>query len=153
MGLSEPSASLFRPNAWRESNGTKKGAPQSALSHHSELPRVRRPLPEAVRLLLHDACQQKECSKLRTFLGLFVAQHLAGFQIDQMHAGASHALERLVRLIVVGHLNGGPSLHVLAGVWTTIEKRPRHRSKIAQTKREKPQPDGRPGLSYTLHRK
>jgi hypothetical protein len=102
---------------------------------------------------LHDACQQKERPKLHTFLGLFVAQHLAGFQIDQMHAGASHALERLARLIVVGHLNGGPSLHVLAGVWTTIEKRPRHRSKIAQTKREKPQPDGRPGLSYTLHRK
>src|ERR1700733_2629269 len=67
---------------------------------------------------------------------LVVAQHLAGVHIDQMHAGASHALERLVRLLI-----GGPSLHLLTGVWTTIEKRPRHRKKIAQTKRKKPQPE------------
>ena len=59
-----------------------------------------------------------------------------------MHAGASDALERLIGVVIVGHLIGGPSLHVLAGVWTTIEKRPRHRTKIAQTKTEKPQPDG-----------
>jgi hypothetical protein len=54
------------------------------------------------------------------------------------------ALKRLIGvvIVVVGHLIGGPSLHVLAGVWTTIEKRPRHRTKIAQTKTEKPQPDG-----------
>ena len=78
----------------------------------------------------------------RNFLVLFLAQHLAGFQIDQMHAGASDALERLIGVIIVGHLIGGPSLHVLAGVGATIEKRPRHRTKIAQTKREKPQPDG-----------
>ena len=64
------------------------------------------------------------------------------FQIDQMHAGACNAFERLIGVIIVGHLIGGPSLHVLAGVGATIEKRPRHRPKIAQTKREKPQPDG-----------
>ena len=76
--------------------------------------------------------------KPRTFLGLFLAQHLAGFQIDQMHAGTSHALERLVGLIIVGHLIGGPPLHVLAGVWTTIEECPRHQTKLAQTKGKAP---------------
>ena len=75
-------------------------------------------------------------------LMLFLVQHLAGFHIDQMHAGASDAFHRLIGVIIVAHLIGGPSLHVLAGVWAPIEKRPRHRAKIAQTKREKPQPDG-----------
>jgi hypothetical protein len=58
-----------------------------------------------------------------------------------MHAGGSDALERLIGLIVVGHLIGGLFLDVLAGVGATIEKRPRHRTKMAQTKTEKPQPD------------
>src|SRR4029077_18523859 len=55
-----------------------------------------------------------------------------------MHAGASDALERLIGVIVVGPLIGGPSQHVLPGVGATIEKRPRHRTEIAQTKREAP---------------
>ena len=54
----------------------------------------------------------------------------------------------LIGIIIVGHLIGGPSLHVLAGVWATIEERPRHRTKTAQTKKEKPQPDGWPGLRW-----
>jgi hypothetical protein len=70
--------------------------------------------------------------------GLFfpLAQYFSRFQIDQMHGGASDALERLIGVIIVGHLIGGPSLNVLAGAGATIEKRPRHRKKIAQTKRE-----------------
>ena len=58
---------------------------------------------------------------------LVLAQHFAGFQIDEMHAGAGDALERLIGIIIVSHLIGGPSLHVLAGVGATIEKRPQHR--------------------------
>ena len=65
--------------------------------------------------------------------GLFfpLAQYFSRFQIDQMHAGASDALERLMGVIIVGHLIGGPSLHVLAGVGATIEKRPRHPETVA----------------------
>src|SRR6202020_512155 len=86
-----------------------------------------------------------EATPVRLIL-VVVAQHLAGFQIEQMHAGASDALERLIGVVIVGHLIGGPSLHVLAGVWTTIEKRPRHRTKIARIKRKGPQRTGaRPG--------
>ena len=44
----------------------------------------------------------------RNFLALFLAQHLAGFQVEQMHAGASDALKRLIGVIIVGHLIGGP---------------------------------------------
>jgi len=51
---------------------------------------------------------------------LFLAQYLPGFQIDQMHAAAGGALKRLIGVIIVGHLIGGPSLHVLAGVWPAI---------------------------------
>jgi hypothetical protein len=31
-----------------------------------------------------------------------------------------------IGVIIVGHLIGGPSLHILAGVGATIKKRPRH---------------------------
>ena len=44
----------------------------------------------------------------------------------------------MIAIIIVSHLIGGPSLHVLAGVGATIKKRHRHRTKIAQTKKESP---------------
>jgi hypothetical protein len=44
----------------------------------------------------------------RNFLVLFLAQYLARFQIEQMHAGADDAFERLISVVIVGHLIGGP---------------------------------------------
>src|ERR1700733_1545749 len=55
-----------------------------------------------------------------------------------MHASAGDALEGLIGVVIAGHLIGGPSLHVLAGVWTTVEERPRHWTKIARQKGNAP---------------
>jgi hypothetical protein len=52
---------------------------------------------------------------------------------------------------IVDHLIGRPSLPVLAGVGATIEKRSRHRTKIAQTKREKAPAMGRAKVANRAH--
>jgi hypothetical protein len=95
-----------------------------------------------LRSLSHSHSDRARRTAARLILILVLAQHPAGFQIDQMHTGAGDARERLIGVTIAGHLIGGPSLHVLAGVEATIDKRPGHRTKIAQAKREKPQPDG-----------
>jgi hypothetical protein len=58
---------------------------------------------------------------------LVLAQHLAGFQVDQMRAGASGALKRLIALIVVRHVIGRPALHGLAGDRAAKQKGCHHR--------------------------
>jgi hypothetical protein len=68
---------------------------------------------------------------------IFLAEHLASFQIDKVPLHAGQTLQQIIKIIVV-HLFGGPGLNGLPCNWTAIQQRSRHSARITQTKRRHP---------------